>query len=366
MRDGIGTTPLDRTIAQLANRQHGVMSLTQLDALGLSDSGTRKRVASGRLHRIPRGVYSVGHSLLKMEGQWMAAVLACGPSAVLSHRSAAALWDLRRAGSIIDVTVLRTAGHGQKGITIHRVRNLTASDVTLHGIPCTSVPRTLLDLADILDSLRLERAIAQAEVMGIFDLDAVNDVLERAAGRRGAARLRGILEEYEEGTALTQSELEELVLGICVTVSVDRPQIDGWIALDGGAVQVDLLWRKQKLIVEVDGHRFHGNRRAFERDRERDQRLTLAGYRVVRFTFIEQQHEAGDLALRPAARLPPGPVAAVRRCRAVGHARGPCTACGPDVRHARARAGPGRRCPKIDRPSPTAVSSSSTDRAAAL
>jgi hypothetical protein len=123
--------------------------------------------------------------------------------------------------------------------------------------------------------------------MGVFDLDALGEVLDRAAGRRGAVRLQAVLDDYEEGTALTQSELEESVLAICVTIGVERPQVNHWIVLDDGSVQVDLLWRKQKLIVEVDGHRFHGNRRAFEQDRERDQRLTLAGYRVVRFTWLQ-------------------------------------------------------------------------------
>jgi very-short-patch-repair endonuclease len=172
------------------------------------------------------------------------------------------------------------------GIKIHRARSLDDSEVTnVRGIPCTTVPRTLLDLADVLDPQKLERAIAQAEVMGVFDLNALNEVLERSAGRRGAAKLRAVLGEYEEGTALTRSKLEELLLGICIIARVERPKVNQSIILDDGAVQVDALWPKQKLIVEVDGHRFHGSRRAFEHDRERDQRLTLAGYRVVRFTW---------------------------------------------------------------------------------
>jgi predicted transcriptional regulator of viral defense system len=306
IRDGNGSTPLDRRVSELARRQHGVVSLGQLKTLGLSDSGTRNRVVAGRLHRIHRGVYSVGHSVLKTEGRWMAAVLACGASAVLSHRSAAALWDLRRAGSVIDVTVPRTAGHGRNEITIHRVRRLAAVDVTrVRGIPCTTVSRTLLDLADVVDGLRLERAIAQAEVVGVFDLNAVNDVLERAVGRRGSARLRAVLDAYEEGTALTRSELEEFAVEICRSVGVEPPQVNQWIALDGGAVQVDLLWRRQKLIVEVDGHRFHGNRSAFERDRERDQRLTLAGYRVVRFTWRQITREPEKLGSRIAELVRP-------------------------------------------------------------
>jgi hypothetical protein len=194
---------------------------------------------------------------------------------------------------------MRGHGHPRKGIKTHRVRTLTATDVTsVRNIPCTTVPRTLLDLADVLDSQRLERAIAQAEVMGIFDLNALNDVLDRAGGRRGSGRLRQILCEYQEGTALTRSELEELVLAICRTVGVDRPLVNQWISIDGGSVQADLLWPRQKLIVEMDGHRFHGNRHAFEHDRDRDQRLVLAGYRVVRFTWRQITRESAKVGRR--------------------------------------------------------------------
>jgi hypothetical protein len=217
----------------------------------------------------------------------MAAVLASGTGAVLSHRSAAALWDLRRAvGSAIDVTVLRISGHSRKGIKVHRVRSLASADVTrVRGIPCTTVTRTLLDLAEVLDRQRLERAIAQAEVMGLFDLNALSEVLDRAPGRRGSAKLRSVLDEYEEGTTLTQSELEELLLAICMAAGTNRPRVNHWIVLEVGAVLVDFCWPERMLVVEVDGHRFHGTRQAFERDRDRDQRLTLAGYRVVRFTW---------------------------------------------------------------------------------
>jgi hypothetical protein len=188
------------------------------------------------------------------------------------------------------------------------VRALTAADITrVRGIPCTSVPRTLLDLADVLDRQRLERAIEQAEVLQIFDLNALEEVLQRADGRRGSGKLRAILNEYEEGTALTQSDLEELLLRICVTTGAERPRVNAWIALDDGEVQVDLLWPEHRLIVEGDGYRFHGNRRAFERDRERDQRLLAAGYRVVRFTWRQITREPGKVGKRIAALLEGSP-----------------------------------------------------------
>jgi hypothetical protein len=305
IRDGIDATSLDKAISGLANKQHGVLSLAQLRGLGLSDSGTRNRFIAGRLHRVHRGVYAVGHSVLSVEGRWMAAVLSCGEGAVLSHRSAAQLWDLRRAGgSTIDVTVLRGCGRSRGNIRVHEVRSLAGSDVTsVRGIPCTTVPRTLLDLADVLDRQRLERAIAQTEVMGVFDLTALNDALERACGRRGSAKLRAVLDGYEEGTALTQSELEELMLAICMTIGADRPRVNYWIVLQGGSVLVDFCWPDRRLVVEVDGRRFHGSRRAFERDREHDQRLTLAGYRVVRFTWRQITREPKKLGTRLAELL---------------------------------------------------------------
>jgi hypothetical protein len=155
----------------------------------------------------------------------------------------------------------------------------------VRGIPCTTVARTFLDLADVLDRQRLERAVAQAEVMGVFDLNALSEVLDRAPGRRGSAKLRVVLDQYEEGTALTQSELEQLMLAICMSAGTDRPRVNHWIVLEDGSALVDFCWPERKLVVEVDGHRFHVSRPAFERDRERDQRLTVAGYRVVRFTW---------------------------------------------------------------------------------
>jgi hypothetical protein len=127
--------------------------------------------------------------------------------------------------------------------------------------------------------------------MGVFDLNALSEVLDRAPGRHGSAKLQTILDEYEEGTALTQSELEELMLAICVSAGKDRPRVNHWIVLEDGLVLVDFCWPERKLVVEVDGHRFHGNRGAFERDRERDQRLTLVGYRVVRFTWRQITRE---------------------------------------------------------------------------
>lgn len=197
-------------IGRLAERQHNVISLPQLQLCGLSPSAVRQRVATGRLTRIHRGVYAVGHGRLTKRGRWMAAVLAYGPGAVLSHRSAAALHGIRpdnRAKT--DVTLPSRSARRRPGIDIHASTTLEPADLTtIDGIPCTRLARTLLDLAEAVDRRGVERAVDQAEVLRVFDLRAVHEVLSRAAGRRGAGVLAAVLAEYD-GPTLTDRELEE-------------------------------------------------------------------------------------------------------------------------------------------------------------
>ena len=202
--------PHGQAIAALALRQHGVISLSQLTAMGLSPRSVRGRVTTGRLHPVHRGVYAVGHSLLSREGRFMAAVLACGPGAVLSHRSAACLWELRPTSrSRVEVTTPGQSGRSRPPIQIHRSRRLAADDVTAtQGIPITTVARTLLDLAEVADRRALERAVERAESLRVFDPRALHDVLARADGRRGAPALQEVLVDYDNASGLTRSELE--------------------------------------------------------------------------------------------------------------------------------------------------------------
>jgi Transcriptional regulator, AbiEi antitoxin len=178
----------DAELARLAAEQHGVVALRQLPELGLSSSAVRSRVASGRLHRVHRGVYAVGHRVLGVEGRWIAAVLACGRDAVLSHRSAAALWSLRpTTRTAIDVTVPRRVGLSRPGIDVHRATGLEPGDLTrVRGVPCTTVARTLVDLAEVIDRRELARACEQAEVLRRFDARALEGALARTTGRHGA------------------------------------------------------------------------------------------------------------------------------------------------------------------------------------
>jgi hypothetical protein len=289
--------PLDVLIRDLAERQHGVVSLPQLQFLGLSARAVRDRVAAGRLTRIHRGVYAVGHGRLTLRGHWMAAVLAYGRDAVLSHRSAAALHGIRRDNRPkSDVTVPGRSTRSRSRIDVHASTTLTDADVTtIDAIPCTSLARTLLDLAEVVDRRGVERAINQAEVLRIFDLRAVEKALSRAAGRRGAGVLESVLAEYG-GPTLTEKELEERFLALCRAAGVQQPEVNAWITLDDGiAYKIDFLWRRECLAVETDGWGSHGTRQAFESDRRRGRLLSLAGWTVVRFTWRDVEREPDEV-----------------------------------------------------------------------
>jgi hypothetical protein len=228
----------------------------------------------------------------------MAAVLACGPEAVLSHRSAAALHGLRADNRAkTDVTVPGSSVRPRPGIEVHRSTTLTAADITtVDGIPCTTVARTLVDLGDDVDQQGVERAVGQAEVLGVFDGAAVESALARAGPRRGAGILRTVLEDFKEPN-LTRRELERRFLALCRRASLPGPAVNAWITLpDGVAYEADFLWRTERLIAETDSRRFHSHRAAFEHDRLRDQRLTLAGFVVLRFTWRQITREPARVA----------------------------------------------------------------------
>jgi very-short-patch-repair endonuclease len=231
----------------------------------------------------------------------MAAVLACGPWAVLSHCCAAALLGIGRCSRTrIDVTAPGSTGRRRRGIRVHSGATLTSADVTrVQGLPTTTIARTLLDLAATTEARGIERMIDQAEVMGIYDGGAVADVLERAGRRRGTARLRTVLESFETGR--THTELEELFLAACRKAGLPRPRVNQWMTLDGEEIQIDFLWPAQRVAVETDGWATHRTRGAFEADRRRDQRLAVAGWRPVRFTWRQVANRPREVVdtLRP-------------------------------------------------------------------
>ncbi|MEA2330405.1 MAG: hypothetical protein QOH58_543 [Thermoleophilaceae bacterium] len=264
-----------------------MVALSQLRALGLSKSGVAERAKAGRLHRIHRGVYAVGHPRLTKPGRWMAAVLACGPRAVLSHRSAAGLWGLRPDNRPnTDVSLPLPSARPRAGLDVHATTTLRPEDTTSRdGIPCTTVARTLLDLADVVPPRTVERAVEQAEMLRLFDMRAVEEILTHANGRRGAAVLRNVLADLNDDPGLTANDLEDRFLELCRAAGLPRPKVNQWLELDDGPpIRADFLWRRERLIVETDGWDSHGTRQGFERDRLRDQRAQLAGWRVLRFT----------------------------------------------------------------------------------
>jgi very-short-patch-repair endonuclease len=199
------------------------------------------------------------------------------------------------------VTSPTRRGRGLAGIEVHSGATLRPCDVEdVDGIPCTTVARTLLDLADVVSARQLERACEQADRLQVFDLRALNEQLARAHGRRGAATLRAILAEQLRTPTMTRNKLEEFFLGLCRAAGLAQPRVNQWIACEPIGYEADFLWREQRLIVEVDGRDVHTTQRAFEHDRLRDQRLTLAGYRVVRFTWrqVTEQPEATIATIR--------------------------------------------------------------------
>jgi Protein of unknown function (DUF559)/Transcriptional regulator, AbiEi antitoxin len=285
----------------VAVKQHGAVGLDQLRALGLGAAAVRARAAAGRLHRIHQGVYAiVPRELLSREGLYMAAVLAGGPGAVLSHRSAAALLGLRSAGtSKIEITVPGRSGRSHAGIRVHRSTTLTPPDATrINNIPCTTVARTLFDLAEVLPRRPVERAFDQAEILELFDLKALKDQLERNPCRHGAPVIRAILEEHYIGSTATLNDLEEAFLAISRRAGLPDPEVNAWVLFDDGEgpILADFVWREQRIVVETDGRRTHGTRQAFETDRRRDQRLTAAGWRSLRTTWRQVTRRPQELA----------------------------------------------------------------------
>ena len=252
------------------------------------------RVRVGRLIVQYDGVYAVGHQAMTREGRWRAAVAACGERAVLSHWDAATHWGLMPLhGRLIHVTTPLRSGRApdRTRIRLHRVGALRAWECTLiEDMPTTTVARTLLDLAPLLRPRTMEETIAHANRLDLFDLVAVRRCLEAHPRQHGAPALRRLLDTLEGvGTADARSVLEVLVLQLCDDHGLPRPIANSTV----NGILVDFFWPAKKLMVEADSYTYHSMPGAFERDRERDQRLTLAGYTVIRFTYQQVTRQPG-------------------------------------------------------------------------
>ncbi len=299
-----------------ATAQGGVVSLDQLREIGVSRQLASERSERGRLHRVHRGVYAVGHRSLGRTALLRAAVLACGEGAVVSHGTAAAHWGLTdRAPAQIDVTVPVEAGRKLDGIRCRRCRYPGPEEICDHGeVVCTTPARTLIDEAGRLGIGSLRRRVERAVVLDLLDFGELDLVLAAAKGRRGVRALAAIASDWrsEDGSAPdVRSVFEARVLPELVAQGLPRPICNRKLQVDGGSLIVDFLWPDHGLIVETDGRETHETPAGFQRDRRRDQLLLAEGYRVSRVTWLQMRDELAAVIARIARALqheaPPRP-----------------------------------------------------------
>ncbi|HEX6205033.1 MAG TPA: type IV toxin-antitoxin system AbiEi family antitoxin domain-containing protein [Solirubrobacterales bacterium] len=287
----------DRPLSELARRQHGVVSRGQLLGRGLSKEEIDWRIRTGRLHPLHAGVYAVGHRLISRQGRLMAAVLTSGREAVLSHHSAAMVWGLR---AYTERAIHVTAPH--KSTSSKRIRRhhslLPADERTIEeGIPVTTVPRTILDLAATEGADTVENLLRESEFRQLADRLSLPDLLERYPGKRGTRKVQVALDRLKEDPAGTKrSPLEERFAPFLRRHRLSLPRFNDWIEVGGKRYKVDCHWPDLRQVVELDGWEGHSTRTAFREDRARDRRLTAAGYTVTHLTWNQLDDEAAEVA----------------------------------------------------------------------
>jgi len=280
---------------RLARRQHGVVGRQQLIDLGLGRRAVARRLEQGRLHERHRGVYVVGVRRISRRGRWMAAVLACGAGAVLSHRSAARLWGLMPpASEWVDVTASSRRVR-RDGIVTHYGEIADDEWQRVDEIPVTSPFRTVFDLASVLKLRELERVWHEAEVRELRDRVSLPMLLERYPGRRGARNVRALLEDPEP-VGFTRNDFEEAFRLLIADHGIHpRPRMNADLALRGRIFQIDALWEEERVTVELDSRSVHGTKKRFESDRQRDRILVAEGYRTVHVTWRQLQKEPEEI-----------------------------------------------------------------------
>ncbi len=264
----------------MARTQHGVLTHGDLSGLGFTAEAIEHRIATGRLHPVARGVYAVGRPDLPPKGRWMAAVLACGGDAVLSHRSAAALWGIgHEHGRRIDVTIRRRSRLERAGIKVHcRPALPSQSLVVRFGIPVTHPVQTLIDNATELQPLRLERAVNEADKLGLVDPETLRAKLDDHPGEPGVRTLRTMLDRHT--FRLSDSELEIHFRPLAHAAGFPVPLTKHWLL----GYEADFYFPDLGLVVETDGLRYHRTPSQQARMVKRDQTHQAAGLRVLRFT----------------------------------------------------------------------------------
>jgi very-short-patch-repair endonuclease len=295
----------ERAMSEVARQQHGVVARRQLLELGFSRRAITGRIQRGQLHEVFLGVYVVGTRRIGRKGRWMAAVLAAGEDALLSHRSAARLWRLLPpAAEWVDVSCPLGRVVRRKGILSHELAVADDEWLVEDGIPTTSVFRTIFDLAAILELRPLERALHEAEVRGLTDRVSLPMLLERYPGRRGARNLRAVLGS-DAPTAITRNEFEEAFLALIDAYGLLRPRMNADLAVRGRFFEIDALWEEQRVAVELDSRSVHGTTKRFESDRQRDRILVAEGWRTMRITWRQLQEEPEAIAADLEAALYP-------------------------------------------------------------
>lgn len=287
-----------RELWALVRRQHGAVSRAQLLAAGLSARAIKHRVRSGRLYPVHAGVYAVGRPGLTRVGELMAAVLACGDGALLSHRSAAELWNIGPRARSIEITVAPNRRARPPGIRVHR-RSIPASDTTLYRVvPVTNPARTLVDIAHRLPAAQTERAVNEADKLDLIDPEALRNEIEAMSGCAGVTALRQILDRST--FTLTRSELERAFNPIARGAGLALPQTGVWV----NGYEVDFYWPDLGLVVETDGLRYHRTAAQQTRALERDQSHYAADLTPLRFSHaqIVYRHEYVLTALTRARR----------------------------------------------------------------
>jgi hypothetical protein len=267
-----------------------VVSTPQLAELGYGRNAVHKAAGVGRLHRLHRGVYAVGHSRLTWNGRCMAAVLASAPS-VAGHFSAAWLWGLLRTRPGTVHVTCRNPRHGKRPFVLHHA-DLTPVDLARReGIPVTSLARTILDIAAEERERTVRRQIGIADEAGVFDLGAMGELLDRTRGHGGRAKVLAALDLYEERPVFTRSGLERRFLELVREAGLPEPAMNRFVA----GHEIDAYWGSAHFGVELDAYQTHGSRLSFEEDRERDDELLLAGVETVRVTGVRLEREPGSV-----------------------------------------------------------------------
>ena len=291
--------PVECRVSDMADGQQGLVAHAQLLSLGLTRASIQRRRRSGYL--LPtqhEGVYAVGHAALAPLAREMAAVLACGPNAVLSHDSAAAVWGMCAADPLAPIHVTVTGRNpGQRtGVIVHRAQ--AVAHTVRDGIPITTPAQTVIDLGATASPRRLERAFDEARIQGLISPAVLREALVHHPRCRGAPILRALAAD-DRRTTITRSELEERFLALVRRARLPAPEVNARI----GAWSVDFLWRAQRVAVELDGYAFHTTRGAFERDREKDQCLRAHHIELLRFTWRQVDREAEVTLVRLATAL---------------------------------------------------------------